>query len=74
MPDLSMFALSWIYLYGVGGVIYVLGTMACVRTGVLDWKNHDERRMYLATTACLVLFAAIHALFQFVLPFVGPSR
>jgi len=65
-----MFGISWFYLYGVGGTFYGLGTYLCVRAGTLDFKNKRDRRMYTATTSCLVLFAVVHGLFQFVLPYV----
>lgn len=62
--------LSWFYLYGVGGLIYALGSIACARTGALDFKIPSERRMFLVLTVCLVVFALFHGVFQFVLPFV----
>ena len=66
-----MFALSWIYMYGVGLIIYGAGTFACVRAGVLDFSIPTERRSFIAVSVCFGLFAAVHALFQYVLPFVG---
>ena len=66
-----MFALSWFYQYLVGGLIYAGGTLVCVRTGVLDLSDGSERRIWLAATGCLAGYAVVHALFQFVLPFVG---
>ncbi|MEM9491659.1 MAG: hypothetical protein AAGC55_21110 [Myxococcota bacterium] len=62
--------LSWIYLYGVGGLIYALGSIVCIRAGVLDLKERGERDIFVAATGCLVIFALAHGLFQFVLPFV----
>ena len=62
--------LSWFYLYRGGGLIYVLGSVVCIRSGVLDLKEPSERAIFVATTICLILFATGHGLFQFVLPFV----
>jgi hypothetical protein len=66
-----MYKLSWFYLYGVGGAIYALGTYLCTRAGVLDFGDRRERGMFAWATAAMILFAVIHALFQFVFPFVG---
>lgn len=66
-----MYAISWFYLYGVGGLLYAAGTYWCVRLGVLDFSEPRERVVYLWATICLAIFAGIHALFQFVLPFAG---
>ncbi len=43
-----MYALSWFYLYVVGGLIYGASAYVCVKTGVLDglgshWKKEDEQ-------------------------------
>lgn len=66
-----MYAISWFYLYGVGGAVYAAGALWCVRMGVLDLSEPRERRVFVVATLCLALFAGVHALFQFVLPFVG---
>lgn len=66
-----MYAFAWLYMYGVGGLIYVLGAIAGIRAGVIDLHDRNERTVFIGITACLVLFAAVHALFQFVLPFGG---
>ena len=68
-----MFALSWFYLYGAGTLIYGGATLLSVRMGVLDFSDPRERRAYWTTTAWVAVFAAAHALFQFVLPFVDPT-
>ena len=66
-----MYAISWFYLYGVGGALYAAGTFWCLRLGVLDLREPRERQIFVAATVCLALFAGAHALFQFVLPFAG---
>lgn len=69
--DHDMFTLSWYYMYGVGGLIYLLGVIAGLKTGVLDLSIKKDRNVFVGMTACLVLFAGVHALFQFVLPASG---
>lgn len=64
----EMFTLSWFYMYGVGGLIYALGTIVGIKTGVLDLRIKRDRAVYVYVTVCLALFAAVHVLFQFVLP------
>ena len=66
-----MFTISWFYLYGVGGTFYALGTWVCAKSGALDFNEKRDRKMYFTVTGCLLLIAAAHALFQFVLPHVG---
>ena len=66
-----MFTISWFYLYLGGGAIYAAGAYACWRFGSLDLSATHERRDFLLVTGCLVGMAAVHALLQFVLPFVG---
>ena len=66
-----MFEISWYYLYGVGGAFYALGSYVCIRSGSLDLSQQQDRTIYAAATGCLVVFAAAHALFQFVLPHGG---
>ena len=68
-----MFALSWYYMYGVGGLIYGGGTIAGIKLGVLDLKVTRDRLLFFSMTGCLMLFAGVHALFQFVLPFSGQA-
>ena len=65
-----MFSISWIYLYLVGGAIYAIGAIFCLKTKVLDLSVKNDRYIFIGTTACLVVFAAVHAVFQFVLPFM----
>ena len=65
-----MYSISWFYLYGVGGLMYAGGSYLVWRAGVLDFSAPQDRRIYWFTTGCLVLFAVVHALFQFVFPFI----
>lgn len=71
MEGLWPYGVSWFYLYGVGGLIYGLGSYFCVRQNVLDFSQPRERLVWLFATGCLGLFAAVHAVFQFILPYVG---
>ncbi len=65
-----MFSISWFYLYIVGGIIYAGGTYICWRAGALDFNDASERRSFRLATGCVIAFAVIHGLFQFVFPFV----
>ncbi len=71
MESLWPYGISWFYLYGVGGFVYFLGSYFCVRQDVLDFSQPRERQVWCLATGGLALFAAGHALFQFVLPHVG---
>ncbi len=71
MESVWPYGISWFYLYGVGGLIYAIGTYFCIRQNALDFTQPHERRIWLFATFCLATFAAGHALFQFVLPFAG---
>jgi hypothetical protein len=71
MESLWPYGISWFYQYGVGGLVYAIGTYFCVRQNVLDFNQPRERRIYLFATLCLGIFATGHAIFQFVLPFAG---
>ena len=66
-----MYELSYIYQYGLGTVLFVAGTMVCLRAGVLDLDDRQERRAWAMATGGLVAYAVFHALFQFVFPFTG---
>ena len=66
-----MYEVSYIYQYGIGTAIFVAGTVVCIRAGVLDLSDRQERRAWAMATAGLVGFAVVHALFQFVFPFTG---
>lgn len=71
MESIWPYGISWFYLYGVGGAIYAAGTYFCVRQDVLDFEQPREKQVWVFATVCLAIFAAGHALFQFVLPFAG---
>ncbi len=66
----SSYYLSFFYQYGVGGLIFLVGTVLSVRAGVLDLSVPSERRIYFLLTLFFILVALGHALFQFVFPFV----
>lgn len=71
MESLWPYGISWIYLYGVGGATYAAGSVFCVKAGTLDLSDPREKKAFVFATACLVFFAVMHGLFQFVFPFVG---
>jgi len=71
VDSLWPYGISWIYLYGVGGLIYAGGTWLCVHENALDLSEPRERRTYILATTGLCIFALDHALFQYVLPFAG---
>ena len=65
---MDTYTLSYLYQYGIGGLIYLLGAAVSIRYGVLDLKDPGERNIFLVMTLCLGIFALAHGLFQFVLP------
>jgi hypothetical protein len=66
-----VYELSYIYQYGLGTLVFVAGTVVCIRAGVLDLSDRRERLAWAMATGGLVAYAVFHALFQFVFPFMG---
>ena len=66
-----MYEISYFYQYVLGTAIFVAGTVMCIRTGVLDLGDRKERRAWAMATGGLVAYAVIHAVLQFVFPFMG---
>jgi len=62
---------SFLYLYGVGGALF-LGTffLAYLR-GSFDWKLRDDRRIALFLIVGYAAYIGYHAITQFVLPGSG---
>ncbi len=62
---------SFLYLYGVGGTLF-LGTffLAYLR-GSFDWGSTEDRRTALYLVGGYALFIAFHAITQFYLPGTG---
>jgi hypothetical protein len=50
---------SYLYQYGVGGLVFAAGIALGVRAGQLGWADRRPRRRLLALVAGLVYFAAL---------------
>jgi|GEM_PF-2119905 len=65
-----MYTWSFVYQYGVGGLIYAIGVWIALKSGILDLQDPKERKIFFWLTVCFLVFAGVHALFQFVFPFL----
>ena len=61
----------YLYQYTVGSAVFLGGLLVAHRAGAIDLKNQEIRRWFTVLLVGMVLFASVHALLQFVLPFVG---
>jgi len=68
--DIYMVA-PYLYQYTVGSIVFFGGLLIVHRAGAMDLKNRAARRTLAILLAGMALFASVHALFQFVFPFVG---
>lgn len=53
--------LSWLYHYGVGGMLFVAGLVLAFRTGAARWSLWTDRWLALVLIAGITLAAAVHA-------------
>ncbi len=54
--------LPYVYVYGVGGCVFLASLVAGVRAGAIDLNRPADRRTLLALVAGLLLFATVHAI------------
>ncbi len=53
--------LSWIYYYGVGGILFVWFVVLALRSGAARWSLWTDRRLLIVLVAGTVASAAFHA-------------
>jgi hypothetical protein len=54
--------LNFLYHYGVGGMIFLLGVGAMVKAGTLRWERPSDRLLLKGLVGGLLTFASVHAL------------
>ena len=54
--------MSWCYHYGLGGVLFLASIALALRSGALQLRRRDDRRLLLALAAGLVTWMAGHAI------------
>lgn len=59
---MTTFWQSWLYHYGVGGVILTAAFFVMLRSGALRMSQQSHRRMLLAMIAGPILFMTVHGL------------
>jgi hypothetical protein len=52
---------AWLYIYGVGAVVFVTTLTIAVRAGAVRWRHRPDRILLCALTAGLLGFMAVHA-------------
>jgi hypothetical protein len=63
--------LSFFYLYGVGGVLFLASLVLLLRRGALDLQTGHGKRILLFLLVGYGAYIAYHAATQFVLPGMG---
>ena len=53
--------ISWLYVYGVGGLVFAAGMIIALRSGALRPKHRPDRYLLAALGLGLIAFMAGHA-------------
>jgi hypothetical protein len=56
---------TYLYHYGLGGILFLIGMLLAWRSGALDLKTKQGRTWFFVLILGLVLYMAGHAFFQF---------
>lgn len=67
----TLMIIPYFYQYTVGSIVFFGGLLVAHRTGALDLKSREARQWFTILLVGMGLFASLHALLQFVFPFVG---
>ncbi len=59
---------SFLYLYGVGGALFIGTFVLAYLRGSFDWHLSEDRRIVLFLLAGYVAYIGYHAITQFMLP------
>ena len=63
MLDFSRTWLPFIYLYGAGGIAFVIGTILIIKTNALDLSSHSHKNWFIILIFGFIYYAGIHATF-----------
>ncbi|MBN1422832.1 MAG: hypothetical protein JXP34_28910 [Planctomycetes bacterium] len=58
----------WIYVHGVGGIVFALGLVACLRTRQIDVRERRGRRTLVLMVAGFAGYALLQGAMQVLLP------
>ena len=58
----------WAYVYGVGGAVFLIGLIICIRTRQIDLGQRRGRLTLLLMVAGFVGYALLQGIMQLVLP------
>jgi len=59
---------SWAYVYGVGGLVFVVGLALCIKTGQIDLSQRRGRQTLALMVAGFVGYALLQGVMQMGLP------
>ena len=63
MLDFSRTWLPFIYLYGVGGIAFVIGTILIIKTNALNLSLQSHKNWFIILLFGFIYYAGIHATF-----------
>ena len=63
MLDFSRTWLPFIYLYGVGGIAFLIGTILIIKTDALNLSSQSHKNWFIILLFGLIYYAGIHATF-----------
>jgi hypothetical protein len=62
MPSFLNTWLPYLYLYGVGGLFFLIGLIIIRKSGALDLKKKRHRYWYKVIISGFIYFAVLHAI------------
>ena len=63
MLDFSRTWLPFIYLYGVGGIAFLIGTIITIKTNALNLSSQSHKNWFIILLFGFIYYAGIHATF-----------
>ena len=63
MLDFSRTWLPFIYLYGVGGIAFMIGTILIIKTNALNLSSQSHKNWLVILLFGFIYYAGIHAAF-----------
>ena len=63
MLDFSRTWLPFIYLYGVGGIAFLIGMSLIIKTNALNLSSSRHKNWFLILLLGFIYYAGIHAVF-----------
>ena len=63
MLDFSRTWLPFIYLYGVGGIAFMIGTILIIKTNALNLSSQSHKNWFIILLFGFIYYAGIHATF-----------